>query len=144
LILEDGEDRVQLRGFIDRIDRREDGRIRIIDYKLGGPYSFAPRAFDEGKKLQLPLYALAAEVALALGEVADGFYWHFRQVEKSPFQLAKAEGGVNGAMETAVAHTWDVVRRVRRGEFKPQPPAEGCPPYCPAAGFCWHYTPKSW
>jgi hypothetical protein len=65
-------------------------------------------------------------------------------VEKSPFQLAKAEGGVNGAMETAVAHTWDVVRRVRRGEFKPQPPAEGCPPYCPAAGFCWHYTPKSW
>ena len=39
------------------------------------------RAFAEGRKLQLPLYALAAQETLRLGVVADGFYWHFVQGE---------------------------------------------------------------
>jgi hypothetical protein len=81
---------------------------------------------------------------LGLGTAADGFYWHFQQAEASSFQLAKADGGVNGAIETAVAHAWEAIRRIRSGHFTPKPPDEGCPAYCPAAGFCWQYTPKSW
>lgn len=144
LDLSDGDDRLQLRGFIDRLDRDANGRLRVVDYKLGGPGNYQPRHFREGKKLQLPLYALAAQEALGLGEVADGFYWHFRSAEASGFQLAKAEGGVAGAMETAVAHAWDAVRQIRSGRFQPEPPAGGCPAYCAAAAFCWHYTPRNY
>ena len=137
-------DRLRLRGFIDRVDRQAGGRIRIIDYKLGSPYSYNARAFAEGKRLQLPLYALAAEETLRLGTVADGFYWHVRHEEASPFKLVKAEGGVLGAIETTVAFAWDVVHNVRQGQFKPEPPDQGCPAYCPAASFCWQYTPGAW
>jgi hypothetical protein len=88
------------------------------------------------------LYALAAQEALGLGRVVDGFYWHLQQAEPSTFQLDKV--GVETAIETAVTHAWQAVGHIRGGRFTPQPPAGGCPSYCPAAGFCWQYTPKGW
>ncbi len=36
LVIEDGDDKLQLRGFIDRVDCNAAGQLRIIDYKLGG------------------------------------------------------------------------------------------------------------
>lgn len=47
---------VKISGFIDRIDKRDDGGIEIIDYKTGNPESLSKR----GYQLQLGLYALAA------------------------------------------------------------------------------------
>lgn len=138
----DGDDAFRLHGFIDRVDRAPDGGLRIIDYKTGGPAAFTVKAVAEGKKLQLPLYALAAERALKLGAVADGFYWHAQQAEASKFTLAGFEGGPDGAIQAALAHAWTAVRGARAGQFAPHPPAEGCPDYCPAAGFCWHYRPQ--
>ena len=136
-------DTFRLHGLIDRVDRAPDGRIRIVDYKTAGPYSYTTTALEKGEKLQLPLYALAAQKALGFGEVADGFYWHVRQAEPSTLQLAGY--GVEAAIDTAVAHAWEVVRGVRQGNFHPAPPAGGCPDYCPAATFCWQYKPgPSW
>lgn len=142
LTVTDGDDAFRLRGFIDRVDRAPDGRLRIIDYKTGGPTAFTVKAVAEGKKLQLPLYALAAEQALGLGAVADGCYWHVQHAEASKFTLAGFEGGPAGAIQTALAHAWTAVRGARAGQFAPKPPAEGCPDYCPAAGFCWQYRPR--
>jgi len=144
LVIGQGEDRLQLRGFIDRIDRRADGAIRIIDYKSGGKWSYTAAAFQTGKKLQLPLYALAAQEALGLGAVVDGFYWHFQQAEASSFQLQKANEGIEEVIQTAVTHAWEAVTRIRQGRFAPRPPEGGCPTYCAAAAFCWHYSPRSW
>jgi ATP-dependent helicase/DNAse subunit B len=153
LTVRDEGDHFRLRGFIDRVDRADDDRddhprIRIIDYKTAGPYAYTDKAVREGEKLQLPLYALAAEEALGLGEVVDGFYWHVRQAEPSAFTLAAFKGehgrGPRAAMETAVAHAWAAVRGARAGTFVPQVPHNGCPDYCPAAAFCWHYTPRGW
>lgn len=137
----EGEERFALHGFIDRVDRDENGRVRIIDYKLGGPSGYTASEVAKGKKLQLPLYALAAQEALGLGEVVDGFYWHVQKSEPSSFTLATFDGGVTAALETAVAYAHDTVHNVRTGEFRPLPPDGGCPNYCPAAAFCWHYDP---
>ncbi len=141
LVLGEGDEQLLMRGLIDRVDRDAEGRVRIIDYKLGGKGAFSKAAFQQGKKLQLPLYALAAEKALKLGPVADGFYWHFTTPEKSGFQLA---GQIDDAIPTALEFARDAIREIRRGAFKPEPPDNGCPAYCPAAAFCWHYAPKSW
>ncbi len=143
LVIGQGDDRLQVRGFIDRIDRRADGAIRIIDYKSGGKWGFTAAAFQTGKKLQLPLYALAAQEALGLGEVVDGFYWHFQQAEPSSFQLQKAKEGIAEVIQTAVSHAWEAVTQIRQGQFAPRPPDGGCPTYCPAAAFCWHYAPRN-
>jgi ATP-dependent helicase/DNAse subunit B len=141
-VRDDAGDSFRLRGFIDRVDRAEGDRVRIIDYKTGGPYAYTPRAVREGEKVQLPLYALAAQEALELGEVVDGFYWHVQHAEASSFALARF--GPQAAMATAVQHAWEAVRGARRGHFVPEPPDSGCPGYCPAAGFCWRYSASGW
>ena len=139
---EDGSDRFALRGTIDRVDRSPDGRLRVIDYKTSSPSGFNNAALTDGKKLQLALYALAARDALHLGEVADGFYWHLKHAERSSLTLLGfREAGGRSATEVAVQRAWEVVRNVRRGLFTPVPPKDGCPPYCPAASFCWRCEP---
>jgi ATP-dependent helicase/DNAse subunit B len=135
-----GEDAFELRGLIDRVDRDAQGRVRIIDYKTGGPSSYGTAAIRDGEKLQLPLYALAARDALRLGQPLSGFYWHVRHAEPSPFKLETF--GPDEAIRTAVAHAWEAIRGARGGRFAPETPKGGCPPYCPATGFCWQYEPR--
>ncbi|HET89940.1 MAG TPA: hypothetical protein ENN99_04250 [Chloroflexi bacterium] len=137
-----GEHPLKLRGYIDRVDRAPDGRIRIIDYKAGST-RIPARDLTRGYRLQLPLYALAAEQALG-AEVASGFYWHISSAQPSGLVLEKYEGGVPGAIETAVAHATEIVAAVRAGQFAPAPPDDGCPTFCPAAAFCEGYKPRSW
>jgi ATP-dependent helicase/DNAse subunit B len=135
-------DTFRLRGVIDRIDRAPGDWIRVIDYKTAGPGGYTKKAVAEGKKLQLPLYALAARDALNLGEPAEGFYWHVRHAKASAFQMSAFDGGPDAAMEAAVAKAWEAVQGVREGHFVPHPPDDGCPTYCPAAAFCWQYAPR--
>ena len=145
LVVYEGDDFFQLRGFIDRVDRAPDGNaIRVIDYKTAGPWSYGPAAVVRGEKLQLPLYALAARDALGLGEPVEGFYWHVQHAEPSPFALSRFEGGPEAAIELAVEKAWEAVHSARDGHFVPAPPPAGCPAYCPAAGFCWHLRPAFW
>jgi ATP-dependent helicase/DNAse subunit B len=139
LVVRDEGDSFRMRGYIDRVDRAPDGRVRVIDYKTSGPHGFTKRAAVEGKKVQVSLYALAARDALGLGEPAEGFYWHVQQAEPSGFTMSGFDGGPEGAIETAVEHAWEAVRSARGGHFVPHPPADGCPAYCPATAFCWHY-----
>jgi ATP-dependent helicase/DNAse subunit B len=137
-----------LRGFIDRVDINAAGEIRIIDYKTSSPVGFDKNALRQGKKLQLPLYALAAQQALGLGLVKEGFYFHLRSAQPSSLQLSSyQEGGSIGpeaAMASAAKHGWAVVQAIGEGCFEPKPPAGGCPAYCPAVEFCWHFNPSQW
>ncbi len=138
----------RMRGFIDRIDIKESGELRIIDYKTSGSFGFNNFAVKSGKKLQLPIYALAAMQALDLGSVREGFYFHVRSSEPSPFKLASYREGENRGPRAAIDRTiksgWLAVQSIRNGEFRPQPPESGCPEYCPAAEFCWFYQPRQW
>lgn len=135
-------------GVVDRIDRLADGTLRIIDYKTGvGDYDLAKGLID-GRRLQLGLYALAAERALALGEVGDGIYWFAHKARASTWSLAafidpaSGTAGPAAAIARATAHAHAAVTRARQGDFTPRPPDGGCPEYCPAVAFCWHYRSK--
>jgi hypothetical protein len=144
LTITEDEDAFRLHGYIDRVDLGPGG-FRIIDYKTGGPSDYKDAAVIDGLKLQLALYARAARDALGLGRPVDGYYWHVTKAERSPFSLAGFKGGSTfpdgpeGAMAAAVAAAWLAVRAARTGAFVPHPPHGGCPDYCVAAAFCWHY-----
>jgi ATP-dependent helicase/DNAse subunit B len=138
LILQTQIGEIRLHGYIDRLDAAPDGTLRVIDYKSGSAPILAGH-LHEGRRLQLPIYALAARDALGLGEVSSGFYWHIQKAEASVLKLEKFDGGVNGAFETALGHVAKHVANIRAGHFEPKPPEDGCPSYCPAVNFCWRY-----
>jgi len=142
--LPDGEAR--LHGVVDRVDVNDQGQLRIIDYKSGGSHLAAQDLVD-GRRLQLPLYALAASRALGLGEPAEGFYWKLFQAEPSQLKLSRFENeagaGPQAAIALAVQHVGKIAGGIRQGVFEPRPPQGGCPSYCPAADWCWHYQPES-
>lgn len=138
LVLETEAGQVRLHGYIDRVDVADDGSLRVIDYKTGGA-TISAAHLREGRRLQLPIYALAAQKALELGQVTSGFYWHIQKAEASSLKLEKFEDGIHSAFAVAIAHVGRHVNNIRAGKFTPAPPAEGCPSYCPAAGFCWRF-----
>ncbi len=67
-----------LTGRADRIERRTDGSLAIIDYKTGAPPT--QRAVDAGWAPQLPLEAAMAQAGAFgtswQGDVAELVYWH--------------------------------------------------------------------
>jgi ATP-dependent helicase/nuclease subunit B len=137
-----GEPPLRLRGYIDRVDRAPDGKLRVIDYKAGST-PITARDLTEGQRLQLPLYALAAEQVLG-AEVAGGFYWHIGAAKPSSLRLEKYKNGVVGAVDAAVEYALSIGAAVCDGQFAPQSLDAGCPAFCPAVAFCERYKPRLW
>ncbi len=142
---------IRVRGFIDRVDRNQAGELRIIDYKTGSSH-LAASDLQEGRRLQLPLYALGAERALGMGDPVEGFYWKIRQAAPGSLKLSTFEADVDGrpligpqaAYAVASKHVVRILMGTREGAFQPIPPSGGCPSYCPAAAWCWRYQPSGW
>ncbi|MBI4786737.1 MAG: PD-(D/E)XK nuclease family protein [Chloroflexi bacterium] len=141
LVLRGDGGEIQLRGYIDRVDVNAAGDLRVVDYKAGSS-SISRADLDQGKRLQLALYALALRDALQVGAPAAGLYWHIGSAKASSLKLEKYPGGVDAALQTATAHSLSHASRVRAGDFAPHPPDGGCPDWCPASAFCWRYRPK--
>ena len=70
---------LSFRGMIDRVDISDDGKnVVVTDYKTGSSYSYRNMnddPLDSGRKLQLPIYAMAAKHAMQGIEKAEGDYW---------------------------------------------------------------------
>jgi ATP-dependent helicase/DNAse subunit B len=143
LVIQSDSGQLRLRGFIDRIDRGPDDCLRVIDYKAGST-PISARDLAEGQRVQLALYALAARDALDMGDVSGGFYWHIGPAKASSLKLEKFKGGVEAALQIAADYALAYAAAVRAGHFQPKPPSGSCPGHCPAATFCWRYTPKRW
>ena len=131
-----------MRGVIDRLDKNADGELRVVDYKTGSSH-LAKGDLINGRRLQLPLYALAARDALKLGEPVDGMYWMILAAKAGSLKLENFESedgdGFDAALDIVKKHLLRIVTGIRSGEFPPIPPKGGCPAYCPATQWCWRY-----
>ncbi len=122
-------------GFVDRVDRTEDDRLRIVDYKTG-------RGLDQERArtdAQLTLYQVGSERAFGR-EVAALCLYHVPT--QTPF-----EAGRHGEerVEALRRRVRTVARGIREGAFEPDPGpyCDRCDfrPHCPA----WaHEHPENW
>ena len=128
-------------GRIDRVDANESGELRVIDYKTGTSHLDA-KSLIEGRRLQLPFYALGVQEVLRLGRVTDGFYWSILKAQASSLRLHKFHhedyNGFGGAVELVKKQIAKDVNGIRSGNFVPVALEQGCK-YCPAKTFCWRY-----
>lgn len=130
-----------LRGFIDRIDRSPDGRLRILDYKSGSG-KFYSSDIKAGRALQTVLYACAAESILSEhGQVVLSEYLHIPSRETSGKLDFSDPAKTEPVMESALFAATTAVERVRRGMFPSAPgkPAWGgnaCSDHCELTGLC--------
>lgn len=90
VVLDDGRE-LMFRGWIDRIDRTDEGQVVVFDYKTSRVTAFRELLADpvaRGTKLQLPLYALAATQAAAGPTTGPGgasaHYWFLTSPSADP------------------------------------------------------------
>ena len=99
----------EIKGRIDRIDRLEDGAVRVIDYKTGAPKD---RKFAE-ESLQLSIYAMAvAQMKLTPRELV------LVNVQDNSQAVA---GRTAKQLESARAEIDRAAEGIARGEFDPEP-----------------------
>ncbi|HNT24171.1 MAG TPA: exodeoxyribonuclease V subunit gamma [Anaerolineales bacterium] len=137
---------IQVRGVIDRLDQDVTGtRTRVVDYKTGSSH-LDKNALLSGRRLQLPLYALAAQQVHQYPFPIEGLYWAILSAKPGKLTLSSFEHedlyGPQGALEAVKARLDQIVAGIRAGEFPPIPPDGGCPSYCAAAAWCWRYEPE--
>ncbi|MBI3653258.1 MAG: PD-(D/E)XK nuclease family protein [Acidobacteria bacterium] len=134
LTIESADGSIKIRGSIDRIDKQGDG-LAVIDYKTSRSPINAKDAL-EGRNLQLPIYLLAAQRVLKLGEaVTGGYYLHIYSCKKGS-EFPNKMMDMKTITEKAEAFIREYVSKARRAEFPIQPNQQRCPPYCEFDSLC--------
>ena len=128
---------VRFRGFIDRVDVARDGlRAVVMDYKTGSSRQYAQMKDDPlmaGKRLQLPVYALAVRETLPPDAALSAEYWFVSAnggYTRVPVTLDAVEAQFRNAVQA-------IAEGVRGGVFpaNPGPPGFGGPENCRYCDF---------
>jgi ATP-dependent helicase/nuclease subunit B len=140
---------LKIAGQVDRIDLaavKDRAVFSIIDYKTGKQPAFKDQDFDTGLRLQLPLYALAAEQFLLqqMGAIAWQIgYWSVKEQKVKPYVLSELIEG-----EIRPTETWRIereklqrrvlslVRGIQRGEFPMHNLDQHCTTHCEYRTIC--------
>ena len=149
---------VSLAGFIDRVDRAEDGAVIVTDYKTGKDFGYdripavgakPPKEsdiVDRGRKLQLVLYGLAARRDFGRGTApVEAYYWFVEQGD------LHRGGPVDPTAEHRLLEVVDVtVGGIRSGVYPARPGDEdwrggweNCT-YCPYDRVCPTTRAEQW
>ena len=91
-VVADSETGISFRGMIDRIDISDDGKtVLVVDYKSGSASPYAgldDDPIDQGRRLQLGVYSLAARGMFPEAENVAAAYWF--STNRGGFQFAPA------------------------------------------------------
>jgi len=117
---------VRVRGKADRIDRTDDGRLVVVDYKTGSPRSYEGLTHEHpvpgGTGLQLPVYAAAARAAYGAADTpVEAYYWFVGRGENERIGYP-VDASVEGAFAAAVG---TIVDGIDAGVFVGVPPEPG-------------------
>lgn len=120
-----------LRGNIDRVDAGP-GFVQIVDYKTGRVID--RKSVEEGKRLQLQLYAIAARELLGAERLVaryaylrpQGKEWALDTASPADETLINAVAGQSAAIRDQVAS----------GDFRVSPSVPVCPPWCDFRRVC--------
>ena len=105
---------ITLGGRIDRVDRKPDGKLEIIDYKTGA----APKKRDASEDFQLSLYALAATDKGVFGEKPENIivsFYFFEGQERMSGTRSKEQ------LETVKEEILETAQAIGISEFQPTP-----------------------
>jgi hypothetical protein len=145
LVLADDDQRLSLRGSIDRIDRAHDGRaLRVIDYKRSKTTVQASTSSLGETALQVPLYACVA--SRQIGLVATGAYapTQARDVGPASKVIAKVAARMDELVDRAASNplaeiekrALSIVASARSGTLVPIPASESECRLCEFSGGC--------
>src|SRR6185503_10410611 len=125
---------LKLRGAIDLVERRADGRLRVTDHKTGKIYASDGVVVGGGQVLQPVLYALAAERLLDATVVAGRLYYCTATGEYTE-RVVPLDAQSRGAAATVVEIVGDALRQ----GFLPAAPAKGACTWCDYRAVCGPY-----
>jgi ATP-dependent helicase/nuclease subunit B len=127
---------LELRGSIDRVDRRPDGGLEVLDYKTGNLSAkdkalSADEPHGNGERLQLYLYARAAERDFPTPLPVSAHYWFTKHDEFPGYEVT---ADVAARVEDVIDQ---IVESIATGLFPARPPAK------PSWGYvdCWFCRP---
>ncbi|MCC6616291.1 MAG: exodeoxyribonuclease V subunit gamma [Anaerolineae bacterium] len=128
-----GDERLRLRGVIDRIDRAGDRAI-VVDYKSGRT-TIPVSEIERGRNFQMMIYLLAANQALqGRAQVAGGLFWHI--ASRSTSGTLQPD---DDAIEAGKTHLRRYLERGRAGIFTGEASKieDGkCSRYCDYSQLC--------
>jgi len=123
---------VRLRGIIDRLDRRSDGELVVVDYKTGRAPSLA---FEQSKLIGVQIYALLCQEVLGRRPVQVKLL-HLK--EPIVITAEPTEQGLMGQRRKTAAVWTAIERACEADDFRPHPGplCNYCRfrPFCPAHG----------
>jgi len=116
-------DGLRLRGKIDRVDRRSEKTVMLLDYKTG---------MIDNHSLQLPLYAYMWQKVHGEAVEVTGFY----SLKDMKIALFPKRLTIEEFVSEALERLRKLVRAMRQGEFPPLPERAGDCRYCYNSAMC--------
>ncbi len=121
---------VQMRGKADRVDRRPEGDLVVIDYKTGSEKPYKGLSHEApvtaGTHLQLPVYAYAARAAYgAAGTRVEAYYWFVGRGQNLRIGY-EVDHDVDAVFAKALR---TIVDGIEGGVFPAEPPAPAPTPF---------------
>jgi ATP-dependent helicase/DNAse subunit B len=131
---------IHLSGVIDRVDRDDQGRLRVIDYKSGGT-RYTGEHISRGVALQAPLYALVAEILIQGSQAAESLYLSINKQESSGTLRFENGASADETVQEAVSKACYLGRLAAGGIFPAAPETMpsgklACDSPCDYAALC--------
>lgn len=140
LTVETSAGTIRIRGIIDRVDRRDDGLLRVVDYKTGAA-GFSKEEIAAGSHIQAGVYAAAVVHALRMGPKCEGMYWSINNKSVKEYMVYDSE---KDEQLPKIEFLNRFTEGIRDASFPADPAGGTCPDYCPAASWCRKYVGRNY